>query len=360
MSIAYDGTNYCGWQWQPNGLTIEEVLNRELTALLKEPIAVIGASRTDSGVHAKGNVAVFDTNARIPAEKICFALNQRLPEDIVIQESKEVPLDYHPRKRNTIKTYEYRILNRKLPFPLERLYAHFLYFPLDVEKMQKAADYLVGEHDFKSFCSAHTQAEETIRHIYSAQVYKEGDVVTVRLKGNGFLTHMVRIIAGTLMKVGTGQIPVEKVKEILEARDHHAPGATKAPAKGLTLIGIEEVENLEDQETVTNEHWDYTVYQDEIETKGNAYLVFRHSDDRDFIRNVERLVKHAYQNKAKQVYVMDAAGRLQEGEIGSYLATLCLQPNNSCYPTNGEWYLIKDKEILENQGKSAKILEEND
>ena len=120
MVVAYDGTNYCGWQKQPNGICIEEVLNRELSKLLNEPIEVIGASRTDSGVHARGNIAVFDTHARMPADKICIALNQRLPKDIVIQESCEVAPDYHPRKRNTRKTYEYRILNRRVPLPDQR------------------------------------------------------------------------------------------------------------------------------------------------------------------------------------------------------------------------------------------------
>ena len=125
MVVAYDGTNYCGWQKQPNGICIEEVLNRELSKLLNEPIEVIGASRTDSGVHARGNIAVFDTHARMPADKICIALNQRLPKDIVIQESCEVAPDYHPRKRNTRKTYEYRILNRRVPLPDQRLNSIF-------------------------------------------------------------------------------------------------------------------------------------------------------------------------------------------------------------------------------------------
>ena len=145
MVVSYDGTAYRGWQLQPNGVTIEEVLNRELTALLKEPIAVIGASRTDSGVHARGNVAVFDTENRMPADKICFALNQRLPEDIRVQTSEEVTAEWHPRKANCTKTYEYKVLNRKISMPLERLYAHFCYFNLDLNKMREAAAYLVGE-----------------------------------------------------------------------------------------------------------------------------------------------------------------------------------------------------------------------
>lgn len=357
MSIAYDGTNYCGWQWQPNGLSIEEVLNRELSALLREEIRVIGASRTDSGVHAWHNVAVFDTETKIPPEKICFALNQRLPDDIVIQSSREVEADYHPRKRNTVKTYEYRILNRKIPFPARRLDTHFLYFPLDVEKMRKAAGYLVGEHDFKSFCSAGTQAEETIREIYSAEILRADELITIRLRGNGFLTHMVRIIAGTLMKVGTGQFPPEKVKEILEARDRQKAGP-RAPARGLTLISIEDVEELEPEEHVVNEHWDYTVYQSRILTRGSAYLAFDRCDDRDFLRNVERLVKHAFQNKADRVYVTDREGRLKEGGFGSYEFRRIQTPEDGlAFPREGGWYLAKRRE------KSPEIfdkIEEND
>lgn len=151
LTVAYDGTNYCGWQIQDNGITIEEVLNRELSKLLQEDIKIIGASRTDSGVHALGNVAVFDTQTRIPPEKISFALNQRLPDDIRIQESCQVADDFHPRFCDTIKTYEYRIWNDKFPNPLVRLYSKFCYFNVDVAKMEQAAAYLVGEHDFNHF-----------------------------------------------------------------------------------------------------------------------------------------------------------------------------------------------------------------
>ena len=139
LTVAYDGTNYCGWQIQDNGITIEEVLNRELSKLLQEDIKIIGASRTDSGVHALGNVAVFDTQTRIPPEKISFALNQRLPDDIRIQESCQVADDFHPRFCDTIKTYEYRIWNDKFPNPLVRLYSKFCYFHVDVAKMEQAA-----------------------------------------------------------------------------------------------------------------------------------------------------------------------------------------------------------------------------
>ena len=238
MVLAYDGTNYCGWQFQTNGITVEEVLGRALSELLEEPVVVIGASRTDSGVHAEGNVAVFDTESRISPDKICFALNQRLPEDIRVLSSEEVPLSWHPRKRNCVKTYEYRILNRKIDMPTQRLYSYFCYFPLNVEKMRRAAIYLTGEHDFKSFCTTRGQAEDTVRTIYQIDLVEEREMIIIRVMGSGFLYNMVRIIAGTLMKVGMGVYPPEHVRDILRARNRQAAGPT-APAKGLTLMKIE-------------------------------------------------------------------------------------------------------------------------
>lgn len=237
LVVAYDGTNYHGWQVQDNGITIEEVLNRTISELVQEDIKVIGASRTDAGVHACGNVAVFDTESRIPGDKFSFALNQRLPEDIRIQESCEVDADFHPRYADTVKTYEYNILNRRFELPSKRLYTAFCYYPMDIERMNQAAAYLVGEHDFKSFCSAGAQVQTTVRTIYAVNVTKEDDMVHIRITGNGFLYNMVRIIAGTLMQVGTGLMEPEQVKGILEARDRSKAGPT-AVAKGLTLVEI--------------------------------------------------------------------------------------------------------------------------
>lgn len=238
LTVAYDGTNYCGWQLQPNGETIESVLNRCLGELTGEAVEVIGASRTDSGVHALGNVVVFDTESPIPAEKFSYALNQRLPEDIRIQGSGEVGADFHPRHCASRKTYEYRILNAPFPLPTKRLYAHFTYVPLDVDLMSQGAAYLLGEHDFKSFCSVDTQARTTVRRIDAIEVKRQGEEIIIRIAGRGFLYNMVRIIAGTLMEVGRGQLPPEKVKDILEACDRQAAGPT-APACGLTLVGYE-------------------------------------------------------------------------------------------------------------------------
>ena len=242
MVVAYDGTNYCGWQIQPNGVTIEQKLNEALTDRLQEPIKVTGASRTDAGVHSLGNVCIFDTNTRMPAEKISYALNTRLPEDIVVQDSCQVPESFHPRFSKSRKTYEYRILNQKFRNPTRRLDTHFYYYDLDVEAMQRAAAYLVGEHDFKSFASTGGQAETSVRTIYSLDVEKRDSIITIRVKGNGFLYNMVRIIAGTLIKVGAGEIQPEEIPVILEAKDRSAAGPT-APAKGLTMIGLEYEEN---------------------------------------------------------------------------------------------------------------------
>lgn len=237
LTIAYDGTNYCGWQVQPNGITVEEVINKALCKLTGEDIAVIGASRTDSGVHALGNVAVFDSATSIPPERIAMALNQRLPDDIVIVKSEEVATDFHPRYCDCEKTYEYHIINTRTPIPTKRLTNYFVSYDLDVERMQQAADYLVGEHDFVSFCNVRTQVEDTVRTVTELEVLREGEEITIRISGNGFLYNMVRIIVGTLVRVGRGFYTPVKVKEILEAKDRKAAGVT-APAHGLMLVEI--------------------------------------------------------------------------------------------------------------------------
>ncbi len=238
LEVAYDGTNYCGWQVQPGQPTIEGELNKALTDLLKEPVEVIGASRTDSGVHGLGNIAVFDTESKIPGERFKYALNQRLPEDIRVQVSKEVDGSFHPRRQDSTKTYEYRICCRETELPTERLYAHFTYRKLDLERMQRAASYVVGEHDFKSFCSAGSQAKETVRTVYSLTVEKQGDLICIRITGSGFLYNMVRIIAGTLMEIGAGAKKPEEMKTIIAGCDRSLAGPT-APARGLRLVKIQ-------------------------------------------------------------------------------------------------------------------------
>ena len=151
LTVAYDGTGYCGWQVQPNGTTVEAVLNRALSDLTGEDIKVTGASRTDAGVHAEGNVAVFDTETGIPPERMAYAVNRLLPQDIVVVKSEEVPGDWHPRYQDSVKTYEYRILNRGMPDPVRRFTTFHVSYPLNLDAMREAAEYLKGEHDFKSF-----------------------------------------------------------------------------------------------------------------------------------------------------------------------------------------------------------------
>lgn len=238
LRVAYDGTNYVGWQKQPNGIAVEEVLNRALSELTGENIEVIGASRTDSGVHAMGNVAVFDTESRIPGDKFSFAVNQRLPEDIVVQESSEVDSSFHPRYANCKKTYEYRIRNAAHPNPLTSRYSYFVHARLNTDAMRRAATFIVGEHDFASFCAQGAQVKTTVRTVYSLDIIEEDADITIRIRGNGFLYNMVRIIAGTLVQVGLGAYEPEHVREIVELCDRTCAGPT-APAHGLTLVKIE-------------------------------------------------------------------------------------------------------------------------
>ena len=272
LTVAYDGTGYSGFQAQKSGVpTIERELIRALTELTGVETEVSGASRTDAGVHALCNLAVFDTESRIPPEKFANALNVRLPEQICVQNSREVPSDFHPRFCDTVKTYDYVIYNAPFPSPRKKRYTHYSYTPFDVEKMREAAQYLVGEHDFKSFCSIHTQAQTTTRTITEIEVIErpceeeqtaervaamippfdmDNDSgtdpgparrtvspreIVIRVSGTGFLYNMVRIIAGTLMEAGRGALAPEQVKVILNACDRSKAGPT-APPEGLTLV----------------------------------------------------------------------------------------------------------------------------
>jgi len=265
LTVAFDGTNYAGWQIQPNKETVEGVLNRELSRLLKEDIKVIGASRTDSGVHAEGAVCVFDTESRIPGEKFSYAINQTLPDDIRIRESKEVEVDFHPRRVNSRKTYRYRIRHDEFQNPIDSRYSYHVYTKLDIAAMQKACEYLKGKHDFKAFCSAHTDVESTVRTVYDVHIdvtpdkkllqmsgmmksrgvgdemalldpRKTSSIIDIYVTGNGFLYNMVRIIAGTLIDVGQGKIKPEDIPGIIDSCNREKAGPT-APAKGLTLMG---------------------------------------------------------------------------------------------------------------------------
>lgn len=254
LQIAYDGTSYHGWQIQPNTVTIEGVINEKLSELCQEEIKVIGASRTDAGVHAYGNVAVFDTSSPIPAEKFPFALNRILPTNIRVQSGIEVPGDFHPRHCNSIKTYQYHIFNSRIPIPTNRLYSYHFHWDLNLDAMKQAAQYFIGEHDFKSFCSTKTQVQDTTRTIYSLELEQNGEEILLTIQGNGFLYNMVRIITGTLLQVGTGHYRPEQIKEMIDSKDRTKAGAC-APAHGLFLVRIAypELEKTISQKTESEE-----------------------------------------------------------------------------------------------------------
>ncbi len=240
ITVAYDGTDYHGWQVQDNGPTIEGELNSAIGRLTGEDIMVIGASRTDSGVHGRCNRAVFDTCSTIPADRFAAAINTFLPDDIRVMSSKEVEADWHPRKVKTIKTYEYRIDRGQIPDPLKVRYSWNVWGELDVEAMRKAASYLIGEHDFTSFCAAASQVEDKTREIISIDIEDNAYEMLIRVKGYGFLYNMVRIIVGTLVQVGLKRIAPEEVEVILKACDR-TKAAETAPPQGLTLSNIEDV-----------------------------------------------------------------------------------------------------------------------
>lgn len=332
LTIAYDGTRYVGWQVQPNGTAIETVLNAALKKLLKEETEVIGASRTDSGVHADANVCVFDTESRIPAEKFTFALNEFLPPDVKVQASEEVPLSYHPRKVNSVKTYEYRILNRKIPLPKARDFSYFYYYDLDAEKMDRAVKVLIGEHDFKSFCSIRTSVEDTVRRILSAEVKREGDFIVLRISGNGFLYNMVRIIAGTLIKIGGNIIPEDSMGHILEARDRAAAGP-RAPAEGLTLVSIEEEKQLPAQETEDNPHWGYEI---DYRSLPDGKIRIVHAEEADYDALLLRLTKRVSRNGALYIDVIDETGRLFDGRKADYFTFHAVQDRPHVFRTVDE------------------------
>lgn len=245
LTVAYDGTEYHGWQLQKNAISIEEELNRALTDLLREEIEVEGASRTDAGVHALGNVAIFDSDTRIPAEKIAIALNQRLPEAIRVQRSEEVPETFHPRFCDCEKTYCYSISNTAIQMPISRNYAYHVYHKLDLEKMREAAEELVGTHDFTAFCSAGSQVKDKIRTVTGIRIEEEpfsygneGRMIRIYVSGTGFLYNMVRIIAGTLLEIGMGRREKAAVTRALETGERKEAGPT-APAQGLMLMEIQ-------------------------------------------------------------------------------------------------------------------------
>lgn len=229
LILEYDGTNYCGWQRQLNGVSVEETLEKVIRNLFGEDIRILGASRTDSGVHALGQVVSFSIENKIPVYKIPGAINVRLPKDIVVIEAEEVDEDFHPIYSAKRKKYVYKIINRRVKPALMRNYYWHVGYKLDIENMKKACAYILGEHDFSAFKSNGGSTLNSIRTVYSLDIVKEDDYITVSIEGNGFLYNMVRIIVGTLIEVGRGRINPDDIKDIIESKNRQKAGITAKP-----------------------------------------------------------------------------------------------------------------------------------
>lgn len=238
LTVSYDGTAYVGWQYQDNGPSIQDEIEKALQKALGTFVRVTGASRTDAGVHALGQRAHFDTCSSIPPEKYPFVLNRYLPEDIRVTEARQVPEDFHARFQAVGKMYTYRIHNAPHASAILRNCTAHMPVRLDEEAMRRCARPLIGTHDFIAFCAAGGQAKTSVRTIDFFDVQRQDTEVTLRVHGNGFLYNMVRIIAGTLIDVGHGRLPADCIARALESKNRLDLGVT-APACGLELTKVE-------------------------------------------------------------------------------------------------------------------------
>lgn len=234
LTIKYDGTNYHGWQVQPNGITVQEVIESALSEIAKKKITVTGCSRTDAGVHAAMHVSSFKFDSSIPVHKLALILNQKLPKDIRAVECTEVDDSFNARFDTKEKTYRYRILNAPHNDPFLSRYVWHYPIELNVLKMQKAAACMVGKRDFTAFMASGSNIKTTVRNLKRVDVQKEGDLITITATADGFLYNMVRIIAGTLVYVGNGKLDADEVGRIIEEKDRRLGGVT-APPEGLML-----------------------------------------------------------------------------------------------------------------------------
>lgn len=237
LIIQYDGTDYVGWQTQPNGIAVQQKIEEELHRITGEDITLHASGRTDSGVHARAQVAHFDTDSRISEDKFAYALNAYLPEDIRIIYSGSAE-NFHARFDVKKKHYRYQIWNAAHMDPFMKNTALHVHSFLDVEKMNAAAKLILGEHDFKAFKSVGVELKSTVREIFSSSWKQEGALITYDVSGSGFMYNMVRILVGTMIEIGKGQREKESILEALEKGERDLLGAT-APAKGLFLYRVE-------------------------------------------------------------------------------------------------------------------------
>lgn len=236
LGISYDGKDFCGWQIQPNGRTVQQVIEDALLKLTGEKCSITGSGRTDSGVHALCQIAHFDTSSSIPAEKYAFALNGILPSDVQVLFSMKAKDDFHARFGAKKKTYRYTFYQSEVKLPLLEPYAQRIE-KVDFKKMQEGAKYIVGTHDFKCFLASNSSVKDTVRTVYSCKLTKKGNQIILEICGNGFLYNMVRTIAGTLLYVGEGKFEPEQIKSIIEGKERALAGKTM-PAKGLMLKNV--------------------------------------------------------------------------------------------------------------------------
>ena len=237
LITEYDGTNYHGWQSQINAVAVQDVLQSSIKKRTGEDCILIGSSRTDVGVHALGHVSNFVTASSIPPERFAYALNNMLPDDIVIKRSEEAEPDFHSRFWAKGKTYRYKVYNSPTPSALLRNRAYFVPDMLDVQSMEKAAGHFLGRHDFSAFQASGSSAKSTERTITGVSLVKNDNIIEFEITGDGFLYNMVRIIAGTLVYVGMGKIQEAAIPQIIDGRDRRKAGKT-APAQGLYLVEV--------------------------------------------------------------------------------------------------------------------------
>jgi tRNA pseudouridine38-40 synthase len=237
LIIEYDGTNYSGWQVQPNGVTIQQVLEEALAKLLGEQVRLRSSGRTDAGVHARGMVAAFRTEKLLPLQAFSHGVNTLIPPDIAVKSAEEVDPGFDPRNDAVSKHYRYMILPAPVRSPLSRLSAWHFRRPLDLDRMREAGAHFVGEHDFCAFRGYNCSARTTVRTIFSLEVRREEDFIVIDVVGSGFLKNMIRIIVGTLVEVGEGKLSPDDVPAILAGGKRPDAGAT-APAQGLCLIEV--------------------------------------------------------------------------------------------------------------------------
>ncbi len=237
LTIEYDGTNYAGWQVQPNGLAIQQVMEEALARILGEQVRLHSSGRTDAGVHARGMVAAFRTEKTIPLSAFSDGLNSLLPPGIAVREAEEAPPGFNPRADATGKRYRYTILNTPRRSPLSRLYAWHLRGRLDLAAMREAAQHFVGEKDFCAFRTSGCAARTTVRNVFAVGITEEGDFIHIDVTGSGFLRNMVRIMVGTLVAVGEGKLTPDGIEGLLVSEAPGTAGPT-APSHGLCLMEV--------------------------------------------------------------------------------------------------------------------------